>query len=243
MKQNISLALVLLTSFIFLSFLSFLPLSVFSKNLADKTFDFLLPKRNQSDNKVIAGDNLAEHILSALKLYELDNGMLPTTEQGLKALVVKPSHAPIPENWNGPYLDFQKLIDPWGQPYLYTKSKCNYCQLRSLGFDRLKNTNDDIVLNHIGSGDDSCANSTNLNSKSIAYLTEQIKKDLPKTVEIVSLEFKPDGKFLLEGRADKISRVYELITGLEKNSLFKNIKLTVKVLNQINFSLTGDLKF
>lgn len=58
------------------------------------------------------------NIATALKLYELDNGMFPSTEQGLKALVKKPSNDPEPKNWNGPYLE--KLpVDPWGKAYQY----------------------------------------------------------------------------------------------------------------------------
>ena len=58
-------------------------------------------------------------ILQALKLYKLDNMRYPTTEQGLLALVKKPSISPVPENWKGNgYLE--KLPkDPWGSPYQY----------------------------------------------------------------------------------------------------------------------------
>ncbi len=56
-------------------------------------------------------------IMQALKLYKLDNGVYPSQEQGLQALVVKPSTAPVPGNWK-PYLE--KLPnDPWGRPYQY----------------------------------------------------------------------------------------------------------------------------
>lgn len=58
-------------------------------------------------------------IMQALKLYRMDNFRYPTTEQGLKALVEKPTSAPIPPKWNvGGYLE--KLPrDPWGQPYQF----------------------------------------------------------------------------------------------------------------------------
>ena len=58
-------------------------------------------------------------ISSALKLYRLDNSRYPTTEQGLKALVQKPTEAPVPKNWKeGGYLE--KLPkDPWGTEYQY----------------------------------------------------------------------------------------------------------------------------
>ena len=57
------------------------------------------------------------NLMQALKLYKLDNQRFPTAEQGLQALVAKPSTAPAPGNWK-PYLD--KLPnDPWGRGYLY----------------------------------------------------------------------------------------------------------------------------
>lgn len=56
-------------------------------------------------------------LVQALKLYKLDNGVYPSTEQGLKALVEKPATGQIPTNWKM-YLD--KLPqDPWNNPYLY----------------------------------------------------------------------------------------------------------------------------
>ncbi|MFM2344470.1 MAG: hypothetical protein RLZZ210_1081 [Pseudomonadota bacterium] len=58
-------------------------------------------------------------ISSALKLYRLDNARYPTTEQGLKALVEKPTVAPLPRNWkDGGYLE-KIPKDPWGNEYQY----------------------------------------------------------------------------------------------------------------------------
>lgn len=58
-------------------------------------------------------------IASAVNLYRLDNFRYPTTEQGLAALVTRPTSDPAPENWaeNG-YMD-RLPVDPWGKPYLY----------------------------------------------------------------------------------------------------------------------------
>src|SRR5258708_26298337 len=58
-------------------------------------------------------------IIGALKLYRLDNGTYPSTDQGLAALVKKPERGDIPRNWKaGGYLD--KLpVDPWGTEYQY----------------------------------------------------------------------------------------------------------------------------
>ena len=58
-------------------------------------------------------------ISQALNLYKLDNGQYPTTEQGLQALVKKPTVSPIPINWKSEgYLD-RVPKDPWGTPYQY----------------------------------------------------------------------------------------------------------------------------
>jgi general secretion pathway protein G len=58
-------------------------------------------------------------IAAALKMYRLDNGDYPTTEQGLAALAHRPTTGTIPTNWstNG-YLE-QVPTDPWGRPYVY----------------------------------------------------------------------------------------------------------------------------
>lgn len=56
-------------------------------------------------------------IQNALDLYKLDNGDYPTTDQGLMALVEKPTLEPIPSNWQ-PYLKHLPE-DPWKRPYLY----------------------------------------------------------------------------------------------------------------------------
>jgi len=58
---------------------------------------------------------------SALKLYRLDNGQYPTTEQGLQALVEAPSTEPLPKKWHrGGYLDKGRVpMDPWGGEYVY----------------------------------------------------------------------------------------------------------------------------
>ena len=58
-------------------------------------------------------------ITQALKLYRLDNTIYPSTEQGLAALVQRPTTQPAPLNWKqGGYLD-RVPKDPWGREYLY----------------------------------------------------------------------------------------------------------------------------
>ena len=69
--------------------------------------------------RVVSAKHDVTTLVQALKLYKLDSGRYPTTEQGLNALVTKPSTDPAPMNWKmGGYLD--KLPqDPWGNPYQY----------------------------------------------------------------------------------------------------------------------------
>jgi general secretion pathway protein G len=67
--------------------------------------------------RAVAAKQDVSAIMQALKLYRIDNGRYPTSEQGLQALYAKPQSAPAPTNWKQ-YLD--KLPkDPWGNPYHY----------------------------------------------------------------------------------------------------------------------------
>lgn len=56
-------------------------------------------------------------IQNALDLYKLDNGTYPSTDQGLPALVEKPTGEPAPEHWQSYLKTLPK--DPWGHDYLY----------------------------------------------------------------------------------------------------------------------------
>lgn len=71
------------------------------------------------DARKVAGKSDISSIMNALKLYNLDNLRYPTNNQGLEALVTKPTVAPIPQSFKeGGYLD--KLpVDPWGNAYQY----------------------------------------------------------------------------------------------------------------------------
>ncbi len=62
-----------------------------------------------------------EQLEQSLKLYYLDNGEYPTTEQGLNALVEKPATEPVPKRWKeGGYLEKKKIpADPWDNPFVY----------------------------------------------------------------------------------------------------------------------------
>jgi general secretion pathway protein G len=58
---------------------------------------------------------------TALKLFKLDNGFYPDTQQGLDALIEKPATGRIPQKYKeGGYLEQKKIpLDPWGNPYIY----------------------------------------------------------------------------------------------------------------------------
>ncbi len=69
--------------------------------------------------RVVAAKQDIASLMQALKLYRLDNQRYPTTEQGLQALVTKPTTVPIPPNWKtGGYIE-RLPRDPWGSPYGY----------------------------------------------------------------------------------------------------------------------------
>lgn len=62
-----------------------------------------------------------KNLETALKLYKLDNGYYPSSEQGLEALVEKPATGKVPDDWReGGYLEQSRVPkDPWGNPYVY----------------------------------------------------------------------------------------------------------------------------
>jgi general secretion pathway protein G len=75
------------------------------------------------DARATAARTDVNNLVQALKLYKLDNQRYPSAEQGLEALVRRPSAGPVPPNWK-PYLD--KLpADPWGHPYQYVNPGVN----------------------------------------------------------------------------------------------------------------------
>ncbi|MFH1678014.1 MAG: type II secretion system major pseudopilin GspG [Candidatus Omnitrophota bacterium] len=74
-----------------------------------------LTGRGEQARVAAASADIKANIATALKLYELDNGIFPGTEEGLSALLSKSSSA---RNWNGPYLE-RNPVDPWGREYKY----------------------------------------------------------------------------------------------------------------------------
>ena len=78
-------------------------------------------------------------IVQALKLYRLDNGFYPSTDQGLLALSQRPTTNPVPPNWKaGGYLE-RLPKDPWGSDYQYLNPGVHgEIDVFSLGADRAR---------------------------------------------------------------------------------------------------------
>jgi general secretion pathway protein G len=96
-----------------------------------------------AQDTTVAGD--LQKINTALIAYQASAGRPPSTEQGLEALVSKPTKPPVPDKWY-PYMD-ELPKDPWKQTYHYktpaTKSKKQY-DIWSSGADGVDGTPDDI---------------------------------------------------------------------------------------------------
>jgi len=105
---------------------------------------FKLPKEEPSlEEKLADAKGTMSMVAAALGMYELDNGMYPSSEQGLSALLTKPKDA---KGWKGPYLESVPL-DPWGKAYVYRfplKSNPHAFELLSSGPDGKEGTDDDI---------------------------------------------------------------------------------------------------
>ena len=82
-----------------------------------------------------------------LQAYSIELGDFPGTSQGLDALRNQPSDLAVPEKWNGPYLDSEVPLDPWGNPYRYEnpgKYQIDWPDIWSYGADGMDGTEDDI---------------------------------------------------------------------------------------------------
>ncbi|MGP5567488.1 type II secretion system protein GspG [Pseudomonas sp. FSL R10-1350] len=69
--------------------------------------------------KVTAAHTDIQAISTALEMYRLDTFNYPSTQQGLEALVTRPSGTPLARNWNPQGYLKSLPVDPWGTPYQY----------------------------------------------------------------------------------------------------------------------------
>ena len=113
----------------------------------------LVPNLVGQDDKARVQAELSSQrgIAQALELYKMDNRRYPTTEQGLEALVSKPSGFPEPKNWGPePYLRKYPL-DQWDNEYVYLSDGKRF-DLKSTGADGADGGDDvdaDISYNEI----------------------------------------------------------------------------------------------
>jgi general secretion pathway protein G len=91
----------------------------------------------------------------ALELFRADNGFFPTTEQGLDALVIKPTTGRIPPKWmEGGYFRKGIPLDPWGNRYVYFSPGRHgeSYEIISLGADGQESDDDISSSDHLDSG-------------------------------------------------------------------------------------------
>jgi general secretion pathway protein G len=91
----------------------------------------------------------------ALELFKADNGFYPSTEQGLDALIVKPSTGRIPAKWmEGGYFKKGVPLDPWGSRYVYYAPgrRGEGYEIISVGADGQESDDDVSSSDHLDSG-------------------------------------------------------------------------------------------
>jgi general secretion pathway protein G len=84
--------------------------------------------------RITAAQSDLRNLANALDIYRLDNFNYPSTDQGLEALVSKPSGFPEPKNYNPDGYIKRVPTDPWGSPYVYERTQAGF-RLLSLGAD------------------------------------------------------------------------------------------------------------
>lgn len=97
--------------------------------------------RHVGTSRTTAARTQVEMLSAALDAYRLDNGVYPTTEQGLTALWREPLLEPRPMNWRGPYLRKAVPNDPWGRAFVYREPGT----ASALGFDLMSYGKDGVA--------------------------------------------------------------------------------------------------
>lgn len=101
-----------------------------------------------SDSNVQITKTRMANVETAIKLFRVDNGFYPDTQQGLRALIEYPSTGREPRNWKGPYLDRNTIpVDAWNNEFYYIgpdQTGDGMYEIISAGEDGVINTDDDI---------------------------------------------------------------------------------------------------
>jgi general secretion pathway protein G len=96
------------------------------------------------DARMVRAQGDLEGLKASLVSYQIAANTLPTTEQGLQALLAKPEGV---RNWRGPYAEPSQLVDPWNKAYIYVQPGSHNPKaydIYSAGPDGQPNTDDDI---------------------------------------------------------------------------------------------------
>lgn len=88
---------------------------------------------NVSKSEITTAKAQIEAFSRAIESYRLDTGKFPDTAQGLQVLVTKPADT---ARWNGPYLQKDVPLDPWGNPYVYKRPGANNRDFEITSFGR-----------------------------------------------------------------------------------------------------------
>jgi len=98
--------------------------------------------------KIKAAQGDIATIETTIDLFEVDNGFYPTQDQGLTALLEKPTGDPEPKNWKKYFRRRSHIIDPWGNEYVYVypgEHNPDSFDLYSRGPDGMDGGDDDII--------------------------------------------------------------------------------------------------
>ncbi|MDD5421837.1 MAG: type II secretion system major pseudopilin GspG [Candidatus Omnitrophota bacterium] len=106
-----------------------------------------LSGRSEKAKESIARADVTASIPTALKLYELDNGVYPSTAQGLKALIAQPSGEPAAHNWSGPYIEKRSTLDPWAREYVYRYPSAHGLDYDLYSLGRAGKDDDNVIGN------------------------------------------------------------------------------------------------
>jgi len=111
--------------------------------LASMVLPSVFGNKDKADRQKVVTDISAYE--NGLEMYRLDNSRYPTTDQGLDALISKPSLDPIPRNYREEGYVKRLANDPWGNPYLMLSPGENgKVDIYSVGLDGEEGTDDDI---------------------------------------------------------------------------------------------------
>ncbi|WP_145932200.1 type II secretion system major pseudopilin GspG [Yersinia bercovieri] len=111
--------------------------------LASLTIPSLMGNKDRADQQKAISDVVT--LENALDMYKLDNNRYPSTEQGLKALIIKPTIAPIPRSYRVEGYIRRLPSDPWGHAYQLTSpGEHGVVDIFSVGPDGIPQTDDDI---------------------------------------------------------------------------------------------------